>query len=174
MELRRDPRKHPDAEALRRGDAVDGDLASLRQPVEDALTNANIRLHGAILHVESLFRAIDFYTRLLDLQVTRRTSDAAVLASPAGVSTIALHERRGQHFTDRTVQALVWHVPTLEAFSQVEQRLQHLSSNVVKHTVNEPLTLLSTRDPDGQRLVFIHYDGVEDMPRDIPAAVFWY
>ncbi len=139
------------------------------------MIDASVQLQGAILHVDNLVRAIDFYTQLLDFGVVRRTSDAAVLASPAGISTIALRERRVQHFTDRTVQALVWHTPTLGALSQVEQRLKRLNTRAVKHTVEEEaFTLLSAQDPDGQRLLFIHHHGVVDVPKDIPPDVFWY
>ena len=153
---------------------ADGDVASPQpQPAEDAIVGANVQLQGAILHVESLFRTIDFYTRLLDLQIARRSPDAAVLASQTGVSTLALRERGAPHFTDRTVQALVWHVSTLEALDEIEQRLKQLGARL-KRRFEQPLTLLSTRDPDGQRLLFIHYEGDIDIPEDIPAEVFWY
>ena len=154
---------------------ADGDVASPQpQPAEDAIVGANVQLQGAILHVESLFRTIDFYTRLLDLHIARRAPDAAVLASQTGVSTLALRERGAPHFTDRTVQALVWHVSTLEALDEIEQRLKQLGARVLERRFEQPLTLLSSRDPDGQRLLFIHYEGDIDIPEDIPSEVFWY
>ena len=97
-----------------------------------------------------------------------------MLASQTGVSTLALRERGAPHFTDRTVQALVWHVSTLEALDEIEQRLKDLGARALKRRFEQPLTLLSTRDPDGQRLLFIHYEGDINIPEDIPAEVFWY
>ena len=154
---------------------ADGDVASPQpQPAEAAIFGANVQLQGAILHVQSLFRTIDFYTRLLDLQIERRSPNAAVLASRTGVSTLALYQRGAPHFTDRPVQALVWHVSTLEALDEIEQRLKDLGARVPKRRFEQPRTLLSTRDPDGQRLLFVHYEGDIDIPEDIPAEVFWY
>ena len=139
------------------------------------MSETGMQLQGAVLDVNNLVEAIDFYTGLLDFEVVRQTSDAALLASPAGISTIALRERRVQLVTDRTVEALVWRVPTLGALRQVEQRLQRLNRRAVKRTVNEEaLTLIVAWDPDRQRLVFIHHGGEAGPPRDIPAEVFWY
>lgn len=135
----------------------------------------NIQLHGAILHVDNLARSIDFYTRLLDFAVVRQSSDAAALANPAGATTMALRERPAQHFTDRTVQALVWDIPTLGELDEVEQRLQRLNARALKRgTYEETFTLLSAKDPDGQRLLFIHHDGAADVPSELPSEVFWY
>jgi catechol 2,3-dioxygenase-like lactoylglutathione lyase family enzyme len=154
---------------------TDGDVASPQpQPAEDAVVGAKVQLQGAILHVDSLFRTIDFYTRLLDLQIARTSPNAAVLASRTGVSTLGLHERGTPHFTDRTVQALVWHVSTLEALDEIEQRLKDLGARALRRRFDQPLTLLSTRDPDDQRLLFIHYEGDIDIPKDIPSEVYWY
>ena len=36
------------------------------------------------------------------------------------------------------------------------------------------LTLLSARDLDGQRLLFIHTERVGDLPAKIPSEVYWY
>ena len=82
--------------------------------------DTEMHLQGAVLHVSSLDRAIDFYSRLLDLEVTRRTADAAILATHSGTFTIALRERHLQHFTDRTVQALVWRLPTIDRLDDLE------------------------------------------------------
>ncbi len=142
----------------------------------DMMTDTNLRLQGAILHVRDLAQTIAYYTGLLDLEVVRQTSNAAVLASQAGISTIALRERRSaQQITDRTVEALVWRLPSLGALSQVEERARRLDAQAVKRTIQgEAFTLLSVWDPDGQRLVFIHHDGLADVPQDVPAEVFWY
>jgi hypothetical protein len=72
------------------------------------------------------------------------------------------------------VQALVWHVSTLEALDEIEQRLKDLGARALKRRFDQPLTLLSTRDPDDQRLLFIHYEGDIDIPKDIPSEVYWY
>lgn len=134
-----------------------------------------VELHGVILHVDNLSRALDFYGRLLDFQVVRQTEDAAFLASRSGGSAIAIHERRLQHYTDRAVQALVWQVPTLEALGEIERRLQELQASTIERTVVEDgLTLLTTKDPDRQRLLFVHAEGAEDLPTRIPPEVYWY
>ena len=88
---------------------------------------------------------------------------------------MALRERRAGHYTDRTVEALVWRVPTPARLGQVERRLQQLNARTLERTVAaDGLTLLIRRDPDGQRLLFVHYDGVAKVPRSIPAEVYWY
>ena len=137
--------------------------------------DTGMRLQGAVLHVSSLDRAIDFYSRLLDLEVTRRTADAAILATHSGTFTIALRERHLQHFTDRTVQALVWRLPTIDRLDDLEQRLGRLIGWPTRHVLtDDAITLLSARDPDGQRLLFVHHGGENDVPGSIPAEVFWY
>ncbi|TDE12210.1 VOC family protein [Jiangella asiatica] len=139
------------------------------------MSEAEVHLQAAVLHVSSLDRAIDFYTELLGLEVARRTADAAVLATRSGTSTIAMRERHVQHVTDRTVQALVWRLPTIGLLDELEQRLSRLTSRSTRHVLTEDaITLLSAWDPEGQRLVFLHHDGDNDLPRDIPAEVFWY
>lgn len=133
------------------------------------------QLHGAVLHVNSLERAVDFYTRLLDLDVARRTSEAVLLASHAGSCALALRERRVEHPTDATVQALIWRVPTPEMLTDYEQRLDALDARPTRHDLAEDATtLITARDPDGQRLLLLHHDGEQDLPRDIPPEVFWY
>ena len=139
------------------------------------MTTDGVELHGVILHVSNLSRALDFYGRLLDFPVVRQTADAAFLASHSGGSAIAIHERRLQHYTDRAVQALVWHLPTIAALGQVERRLQELQASTIERTVLEDgLTLLTAKDPDGQRLLFVHAEGAEDLPTKIPPEVYWY
>jgi catechol 2,3-dioxygenase-like lactoylglutathione lyase family enzyme len=139
------------------------------------MSDTEVRLQCVVLHVDSLDRTIGFYTRLLDLEVARRTTDAAVLATRAGASTIALRERRVQHFTDRTVQALIWRVPTLGLLNEIEERLHGLSARSTRRVLAEDaITLLNVRDPDGQRLVFFHHDGEADVPSTIPPEVFWF
>jgi catechol 2,3-dioxygenase-like lactoylglutathione lyase family enzyme len=148
-------------------------LIDPRPPAVATMTDTKIHLQGAVLHVDSLDRTIDFYTQLLDLEVVRRTADAAVLVSRAGTSTIALAERRLQHFTDRTVQALMWRIPTQGVLSELERRLERLDAKPARHTLTEDaITLLNARDPDGRRLVFLHHDGETDVPRNIPPEVF--
>ena len=69
----------------------------------------------------------------------------------------------------------MWRTPTLEALSVVEQRLEGLQAATRKRTVApDGLTLLSTRDPDGQRLLFVHTERVGDLPTNIPPEVYWY
>ena len=139
------------------------------------MTEASVELQGVVLHVDDLARALDFYTELLDFAVAHRTSEAAILANASGTATIALRERRAGHYTDRTVQALVWRVPTPARLGQVQQRLQQLNTRTLERTVAaDGLTLLTARDPDGQRLLFVHYEGVAKVPGNIPAEVYWY
>jgi catechol 2,3-dioxygenase-like lactoylglutathione lyase family enzyme len=137
--------------------------------------DTEVHLQGAVMHVSSLDRAIDFYTRLLDLEVARRTADAAILATHSGTPTIALRERPVQVFTDRTVEALVWRLPTIGQLDDLEQRLGRLMGRPTRHVLaDDAITLLSARAPDGQRLLFVHHGGENDVPGSIPAEVFWY
>ena len=96
------------------------------EPQVDPQVELQVELHGVILHVVNLERAVDFYSQLLDLRVAEQTSDTVFLTSQGATSTIVLSERRAEHFTDRTVQALVWRTPTLVALGEVEQRLDAL------------------------------------------------
>ena len=135
----------------------------------------SVELQGVIMHVANLERAVDFYAKLLDFRVAEQTSNTVFLASQSETSTIVLSERRAEHFTDRTVQAIVWRTPTLVALDLVERRLEGLKAAAHKRTVaGDGLTLLSTRDPDGQRLLFIHTERVGDLPTNIPPEVYWY
>ncbi|TDD68942.1 VOC family protein [Jiangella aurantiaca] len=139
------------------------------------MNDAGVHLQAAVLHVGDLGRAIAFYTQLLGLEVARRTPDAVVLATRSGTATLAMRERHVQHVTDRTVQALVWRLPTMEHLDDVEQRAKRLTGRTTRRVLTEDaITVLSAWDPEGQRLVFLHHDGDNDVPRSIPAEVFWY
>ena len=52
-------------------------LIDPRPPAVATRTDTEIHLQGAVVHVDSLDRTIDFYTQLLDLEVVRRTADAS-------------------------------------------------------------------------------------------------
>lgn len=139
------------------------------------MSDADVRLQAAVLHVGSVDRAIAFYTRLLGLEVARRSPDAALLATAAGTSTIAMRERHVQHVTDRIVQALVWRLATIDLLDDLERRAEDLSAQTTRHLLAEDaITVLNVWDPEGQRLVFLHHDGENDVPERIPAEVFWY
>ncbi|MBB5791216.1 VOC family protein [Jiangella mangrovi] len=133
------------------------------------------RIQGAVLHVSDLEPATAFYTELLGLEVARRTADAVILATRAGAFSLALRQRPVRRVTDRTVQALVWRVASLDRLDRIEQQLAGLGAKSTRHVLAEdPTTLVSTWDPDGQRVVFVHHDGEEDVPQTIPPEVFWY
>ena len=139
------------------------------------MDTGDVRLQGAILHVSDLHQAIDFYTSVLDLEVARRAEDAAILATPSGTPIIALRERHIEYFTDHTVQALVWHVATIGGVDELEQRLSRVARTATRHvSTDDAITLLSARGPDGQRLLFVHHGGENDVPGAIPMEVFGY
>jgi catechol 2,3-dioxygenase-like lactoylglutathione lyase family enzyme len=134
-----------------------------------------VTLQSVILHVADLDRAIAFYCHLLDLRVTRHAPEAAVLAEANGIDVVALRQRHVDHFTDRTVQALVWNVPSLPRLSDIEQKLHHLDAAVTQREVtDEGRTVLSAVDRDGQRLLFIHREASHIGASAVPREVFWY
>lgn len=139
------------------------------------MSEPEVHLQGAVLHVGDMEASIAFYGEALDLVVARRTEDAAVLATRSGTGTLAMRERHIQRVTDRTVQALLWRLPSLEWLGLLEQRLDRLGGTPTRHALPEDgLTLVTAWDPDGQRLVFLHSENDADVPQRIPPEVFWY
>jgi catechol 2,3-dioxygenase-like lactoylglutathione lyase family enzyme len=141
-----------------------------------AMSQRSVSLQGVILHVADLDRAVSFYADLLDLALAHHDEEAAVLADAGGADAIALRQRHVDHFTDRTVQALIWTVPTLAALDDIERRLRRLGAAAARHEMpDEAVTLLSAWDRDGQRLLFTHRDDNRAASSDrIPAEVYWY
>jgi hypothetical protein len=65
--------------------------------------------------------------------------------------------------------------PTIGQLDDREQRRGRLMGRPTRHVLaDDAITLLSARAPDGQRLLFVHHGGENDVPGSIPAEVFWY
>lgn len=134
---------------------------------------AEPQLTGAVLHVHDIDRAADFYTRLLDLEVARRESDVALLVSASGRPQLGLRLRRSQQSAG-VVQALIWTIGDASMLEQYERRLRDLGAVVNRHTSEDGLTILATRDVDFQRILLVHHPEGKDVPAHIPTEVFAY
>jgi catechol 2,3-dioxygenase-like lactoylglutathione lyase family enzyme len=130
-------------------------------------------LTGAVLHVRDLDRAVDFYARLLGLQVARRETDAALLASSSGRCQLGLRQRSSQRSAG-TVQALIWTVDDQQVLDEYEQRLRALGAASNRHESEDGVTIFATQDADSQRILLVHRPAGTDMPAHIPVEVFAY
>lgn len=130
-------------------------------------------LHGAVVHVRDLDRSVAFYAALVALEVAQREANAVVLTGPAGQFEIALYQRKAPHALGSLgVQALVWRLPTPEALAEYEQRLTALTDCVTRRD-HPPVAILTTHDPDGQRLLLIGpTDAALGEPDHIPLEIF--
>lgn len=132
-----------------------------------------VHLHGAVIHVHELDRAVDFYSELFGLQVARRDEDAALLTGQSGQCELALlHRPAAEHPTGGVgVQAMVWQVPTPQALAEHEQRLWALAGHADRRE-HGSLSVVTGHDPDRQRLLLVCPPAASELPAELPMEVF--
>jgi hypothetical protein len=107
-----------------------------------------------VLHVNDLVESIAFYEQVLDLTVSLRTDDAAMLTTADGCRLVlremgdSLEPRRGSV----GVQYVVWSAAGSADLDDIELRLKCLDGRVGRQTI-AGVTYLEGRDPSGLPII---------------------
>ncbi|HEY6276506.1 MAG TPA: VOC family protein [Streptosporangiaceae bacterium] len=132
-----------------------------------------VRLASAIMFVQDLDRSVQFYTELLALEVTDRSSTAALLSSPAGSHLIlrAMGGHGGHALGNVGIQYVVWTAASRDDLGRCERVLKkhgaHRDTRTTGHT-----TAVEGLDPDNI-VVLIAYPGPDEIPmRELPVRVY--
>src|SRR6516162_1188751 len=134
---------------------------------------AGARLASAVMFVQGLDRSVRFYTELLGLQVTDRSSTAALLSSAAGSHLIlrAMGGHGGHALGSVGVQYVVWTAASRDDLDRCEQELKkhaaYRETRVTGHAA-----AVEGRDPD-DIMVLIVYPGPDQIPlHELPARIY--
>lgn len=117
------------------------------------------------MFVTDLGQSVDFYQKLLGLDVTHRDEDAALLVSPGGYQLYlrSMGERAEHPSGAIGIQYLVWTADGEEDLVRCEQVLWGQSTHVTSHTV-DGFRMVEGRGPDNVPVV-VTYPGPDQAPR---------
>jgi catechol 2,3-dioxygenase-like lactoylglutathione lyase family enzyme len=130
-----------------------------------AAVTREARLASAVMFVHDLDASVSFYRELLSMEVTVRSTSAALLASAAGFQ---LYLRSmgpdAQHALGGVgVQYVIWTAPDQEDLRRCERLLKDRGVHVRTQTADD-FTLVEGRDPSGLPVV-VTYPGPDQAVR---------
>ncbi|GGX76234.1 VOC family protein [Streptomyces fructofermentans] len=132
-----------------------------------------MKISSLIIRVAELERSIEFYSRVLGVEVALRDTNLVLLTSADG-SQIYLHGQNSTRTTGRLgLHAATWTAESEADLLAVESRLKELEAHrrTMKH---DDYMIVEGRDPDGMA-VLISYPGPSDSVRRtiISAVATW-
>jgi catechol 2,3-dioxygenase-like lactoylglutathione lyase family enzyme len=131
------------------------------------------RLDSVVMFVHELDRSVSFYQEVLGLEVTDRSSTAALLISAHGSQLIlrAMGTRAAHALGSVGVQYVVWTAAGEEDLSRCEQVLKAASAHTETRTC-EGVTVVEGRDPDGITVI-VAYPGPDQIPlHELPVRIY--
>jgi catechol 2,3-dioxygenase-like lactoylglutathione lyase family enzyme len=124
-------------------------------------------IHGVVVQVRDLERALAFYRDVLGFRVDENDGALAMLrVAGEGVPTLALSEigSRATHYLGGTGVARVgWEVQSSADLDVAGQRLQQHGVRY-ERSHGEPVDYIYTSDPDGLPVVLLAVDTLGDSP----------
>ena len=124
------------------------------------------RVTSSVVVVSELSRSVRFYRDVFSCEVSIEAHDAALLLSPGGFQLYLLAGRRPHHPSGGVgLQCLIWAVDTTAELTGLERAIQETGRRTYRHTT-AGITFLTTRDPDGIRILVAH-PGPEELPRSL-------
>ncbi|HEY1323796.1 MAG TPA: VOC family protein [Streptosporangiaceae bacterium] len=108
------------------------------------------QLSSAVMFVQNLTRSVHFYTHVLELEVTDRSTTAALLTSEGGSQLVlrAVGGHGNLALGGLGVQYVIWTVAGDAALDRCEQALKDRGALIERRTADEG-ELVEGRDPDG-------------------------
>ena len=132
-----------------------------------------IRLSAAIVFVRDLDKSVTFYRDLLGLQVTDRSSTAALLLGEDGWQLVlrATGANSPHSLGSIGVQYLAW---TTGTRADLDHRADILRrhSGYVETREDSGVTVVEGRDPDDLVVMLVHTDGPRAAMHSLPARIY--
>jgi catechol 2,3-dioxygenase-like lactoylglutathione lyase family enzyme len=131
------------------------------------------RLGSVIMFVHDLDRSVDFYTRILGLEVADRSPTAALLGNAEGTQLVLRAMGRG---ADRAlgsvgVQYVVWTAGGKEDLQRCERMLRERAAHRETRS-HGGVTVVEGRDPD-DIVLMVTYPGPDEVPlHELPARIY--
>jgi catechol-2,3-dioxygenase len=124
------------------------------------------------MFVRDLETSVRFYTSVLDLRVTDRSTTAAMLADPNGTHLVlrATGAQSSHSLGAVGLQYLVWALPSNQDLDRCEQALRERSAFRERRTDGSVLTV-EGHDPD-DLVVMLTYSRDMAAPKDLPARIY--
>jgi catechol 2,3-dioxygenase-like lactoylglutathione lyase family enzyme len=130
-------------------------------------------IRSVLIAVRDLDSSVEFYRDVMNLEELRRDGEVAILGrNPSESSVLILREAVG-HATRHGQQALGPRVVCLNLASRVEldrveARLRDRGALVRRQRLPEepPFEIVRGHDPDGLPLLFLTYEGFDQLPAD--------
>jgi catechol 2,3-dioxygenase-like lactoylglutathione lyase family enzyme len=123
------------------------------------------QLASVVVFVHDLDQSVDFYRELLRMEVTVRTSTAALLVSPNGFQVYmrAVGPRAGHPSGQVGTQYVIWTAGSLDDLHRCERVLKAWSAHMATKDASG-FTLVEGRDPSGLP-VMVAYPGPDEVAR---------
>ncbi len=131
------------------------------------------RVDSVVIFVHDLDRSVTFYTSVLELTVTDRSTTAALLTSAGGTQLIlrAMGGGAAHSLGGVGVQYVIWTAADRAALDRCEQELKRRSAHLDTR-VSEQVTAVEGRDPD-DIVVMITYPGPDQVPlHRLPVRIY--
>jgi catechol-2,3-dioxygenase len=131
------------------------------------------RVDSVVMFVHDLDRSVSFYTEVLALDVTDRSTTAALLTSGGGTQLIlrAMGSNAAHPLGSVGLQYVVWTATGKEDLERCERALKQRSAYRDTRT-SEQATAVEGRDPD-DIVVMIAYPGPDQAPlHELPARIY--
>ena len=127
------------------------------------------RVTSSVVVVSELLRSVRFYRDLFSCKVTIATHDSALLLAPDGFQVYLLVGGRNAPYPIDGIglKCLIWAVDSATELNNLERAIQEGGRRSYRRT-SGGVTFLTTRDPDGIRILVAH-PGPAELPRFLVA-----
>ena len=131
------------------------------------------RITSSVVFVSEVSRSVDYYREVFSCTASIENQSAALVVTPAGfqIYLIAKGDRASHPLGGIGYQCLIWTVGTAAELDDLEQVMRDRGHYTYSRTTGD-VRFLSTRDPDGIRILVAH-PSPEELPRSVVDAVLY-
>ena len=131
------------------------------------------RITSSVVFVSEVSRSVDYYCEVFSCAASIQNQSSALMLTPAGfqIYLVARGSRASHPLGGIGYQCLIWTVGSAAELDDLEQVLSERGHYTYSRTTRG-VRFLSTRDPDGIRILVAH-PSPEELPRSVVDAVLY-
>jgi hypothetical protein len=131
------------------------------------------RVTSSVVFVSEVSRSVEYYREILACTASIQNQYSALMLTPAGfqIYLIAKGDRASHPLGGIGYQCLIWTVGSAAEVDDLEQVIRDRGHYTYSRTTRG-VRFLSTRDPDGIRILVAH-PSPEELPRSVVDAVLY-
>jgi hypothetical protein len=131
------------------------------------------RITSSVVFVSEVSRSADYYREVFSCRVSIENQYSTLMLTPAGfqIYLIARGNRAWHPVGGIGYQCLIWTVGSAAELDDMEQAMRDRGHYTYSRTTRG-VRFLSTRDPDGIRILVAH-PSPEELPRSVVDAVLY-